>query len=127
MFQVTMMTFDGKKYLGEVSRISLPTADGVRTILTNHMDIVIPIEIGTIKLIGENKTESVAVSEGLFNFKDNEAHIFVRTYEFPYEVDKERALKAKERAEERLKQRLTLKEMQETELALKRALARLRL
>ena len=54
MFELNMLTIDGKKYNGEVSRISLPTSDGIRTILANHMDIVVPIEIGKIRLIREN-------------------------------------------------------------------------
>lgn len=124
--ELKMLTFDGKEYSGDVSRISLPTNDGIRTVLDNHMDIVVPVEIGEVKLITNNKVQVVVVSEGIFNFKDNQAHLLVRTYEFPEEIDAKRAERAKERAEERLEKDLSSKELQATEMALKRALTRLR-
>lgn len=125
MFELNMLTIDDKKYKGEVSRISLPTSDGIRTILANHMDIVVPIEIGQIKLIRENDREEVAVSEGIFKFSDNVAHLFVRTYEFADEIDEERAQRAKERAEQKLETEDTSREMIEAEYALKRAITRI--
>lgn len=125
MFELNMLTIDGKKYTGEVSRVSLPTSDGIRTILANHMDIVVPIEIGQIRLIRENDREEVAVSEGIFKFSDNVAHLFVRTYELADEIDEERALRAKERAEQLLKDTTPSQDMLETELALKRAITRI--
>lgn len=125
MFELNMLTIDGKKYTGEVARISLPTSDGTRTILANHMDIVVPIEIGKIRLIRGNDREEVAVSEGIFKFSDNVAHLFVRTYEFADEIDEERALRAKERAEQLLKDTTPSQDMLEIELALKRAITRI--
>ena len=125
MFELNMLTIDGKKYTGEVSRVSLPTSDGIRTILANHMDIVVPIEIGQIRLIRENEREEVAVSEGIFKFSDNVAHLFVRTYELADEIDEERALRAKERAEQLLKDTTPSQDMLEIELALKRAITRI--
>lgn len=125
MFNLNMLTIDGKKMTDEIKRISLPTSDGVRTILANHMDAVIPVEIGVVRLIYPNVVEEVVVSEGIFNFRDNEAHLFVRTFELASEIDEERASRAKERAEARLQEELDTREMQETELALKRALTRM--
>lgn len=125
MFKLNMLTIDGKKYNGEVSRISLPTSDGIRTILANHMDIVVPIEIGKIRLIRDNSTEEVAVSEGIFKFSDNIAYLFVRTYEFADEIDPERAQRAKERAEKKLGEKETSRDMLEAELSLKRAITRI--
>ncbi len=123
--ELKMVSFDGKEYSGELSRISLPTNDGIRTILNNHMDVVIPVDIGEVKLIDKKESKTVVVSEGMFNFKDNHAQLLVRTYEFPEEIDKNRAARAKERAEIRLQNELSSKELQETELALKRAITRL--
>ena len=123
--ELKMLSFDGKLYSEEYARISLPTNDGIRTILNNHMDVVVPVEIGRVKLINGKETEEVVVSEGIFNFEDNKAQLLVRTFEFTDEIDKDRAERAKERAEKRLKQELTAKELQETELSLKRAITRL--
>ena len=89
------------------------------------MDIVVPIEIGQIRLIRENEREDVAVSEGIFKFSDNAGHLFVRTYEFADEIDTERAERAKERAEQLLKDTTPSQDMLEAELALKRAITRI--
>lgn len=125
MFELTMITVDGKKQKEELARISLPTSDGIRTVLANHMPVVAPIEIGQVVLIRENERETVVVSEGIFNFKDNKAHLFVRTFEYEDEIDEARAQRAKERAEARLQQKLSRQEYLETEAALKRAITRL--
>lgn len=125
MFELTMLTMDGKKTKEEMARISLPTPDGIRTILENHMPAVIPVEIGEVRLINKNESEIVVVSEGVFHFKDNEAYLFVRTFEYADEIDVARAERAKERAERRKAAELTLKELQETEFALKRAITRI--
>ena len=124
--ELKILSFDGKLYSEEYERISLPTNDGIRTILNNHMDVVVPIEIGEVKLINGKETKEVIVSEGIFNFEENKAQLLVRTFEFADEIDKNRAKRAKERAEKRLTKELTGKELQETELSLKRAITRLR-
>jgi len=125
MFELTMLTIDGKRQEEEIERISLPTEDGIRTILENHMSAVIPVTIGKVLLINGDETEEVAVSEGIFNFEDNQAHLFVRTFEFGYEIDQARAERAKKRAEDRLASDLTARELQEAELALQRAISRI--
>ena len=125
--ELKMLSFDGKLYSEEYSRISLPTNDGIRTILNNHMDVVVPVEIGKVKLINGKETKEVVVSEGIFNFENNKAQLLVRTFEFADEIDEARAERAKERAQKRLEQELSVKELQETELSLKRALTRLRM
>lgn len=126
MFELTMLTTDGKKHETEIARISLPTADGIRTILANHMPIVVPIEIGEVLLINGQQSEPVVVSEGIFNFKDNKGHLFVRTFEFAHEIDEARAERAQKRAEARLAQeKLDSRELLELELTLKRAITRI--
>src|SRR5690625_1315463 len=125
MFTLTMITPEGKKHHSEHTRISLPTDDGVRTILENHMDAVIPVEIGIVKLITNKESESVVVSEGIFYFQDNVARLIVRTYEFSEEIDVVRAERARDRAQDKLSKELDTQELHEAELALKRALTRL--
>lgn len=125
MFELTMLTMDGKKQVEEIERVSLPTEDGIRTILANHMPAVIPVKIGKILLIRENDREEVVVSEGIFNFKENQAHLFVRTFEYADEIDQARAERAKKRAEERLASELSTREAREAELALERAITRI--
>jgi F-type H+-transporting ATPase subunit epsilon len=125
MFELTILTIDGKKYTESIPRISLPTSDGIRTILANHMDIVVPVDIGIVRLIRPNEQEDVVVSQGIFYFSDNDAHLFVRTFEFASEIDEERARRAKERAESKLQDQLTSRELAKAQSALQRAITRI--
>ncbi|EFR30625.1 ATP synthase F1 subunit epsilon [Eremococcus coleocola] len=128
-FDLTMITPSGKQESNQIERISLPTEDGIRTVLANHMDIIVPVAIGTITLINDSERKHYAVSEGLFYFKDNQAKLLVRTFEHPEEIDFKRAEEAKERAQQRLnhKEQMSTDDLRRAELALKRALARLSL
>lgn len=125
MFDLILLTMDGKKHEEKLSRISLPTADGVRTILTNHMPAVIPVEIGIVRLIKAGESEIVVISEGIFNFQKNTGQLFVRTFEFIDEIDVARAERAKKRAEEKLEEELSYRDLREAELALQRAITRI--
>lgn len=133
MFQLMILTPEGKIRQVNLRRISIPTSDGIRTILANHMDLVASTDIGHVHLIdvedGSNqiieKKVTIAVSEGIFSFADNQGRLFVRTFEFPDEIDYSRAQRAKERAQERLKIKEHTQQHHEAELALKRALSRL--
>ena len=73
MFNLKIITPKGEYANLEVDRVSLPTSDGVITMLSNHMDLLTPIEIGVMVVKGKAMHEKYAVSQGLFTFKNNEA------------------------------------------------------
>lgn len=81
MFEVQFITPVGDVYESSVKRLSLPTVDGIRTILANHIDTVIPLKSGRVKIIRERDEEMVDISEGLFYFSDNDSRVFVRRFE----------------------------------------------
>ena len=128
-FELTIITPEGKEDKQAVDRLSLPTEDGIRTVLANHMEMVIPVAIGQIKLINPSSVTEYAVSEGLFHFKDNQAKLLVRTFESPKEIDQKRAQEAYERAKDRIEKKKQSKaeeiDFKRAEMALKRAIARL--
>lgn len=127
MFTLKIVT-PTKEYANlEVDRVSLPTSDGVITMLSNHMDLITPIEIGVVVVKVKDQKEKYAVSQGLFTFKDNEASLLVDTIENADEIDFVRAQAAKERAEERIAKKESAEEIKRGELALKRSLVRLSL
>lgn len=80
MFDVKFLTPAGDLYEASAKRLSLPTVDGVRTILANHIETIIPLKSGRVKIIGERDEEYLDISEGLFHFSDNESRIFVRQF-----------------------------------------------
>lgn len=127
MFNLKIVTPKGEYANLEVERVSLPTSDGVITMLSNHMDLLTPIELGIMVVKGKDTREKYVVSQGLFTFKNNEASLLVDTIENSSEIDFARALAAKERAEERIQRKDSAKEIERGEVALKRALMRLSL
>lgn len=111
----------------DLDRVTIPTSDGLITVLSNHMDIITPVNIGILTMIGSDFREEYAVSDGLFTFKDNEASLLVNTIENSKDIDFIRAEQAKMRASEQLKRDLSIEEIKTAELDLKRALVRLSL
>ena len=71
-------------------------------------------------------THIAAVSEGVLKMEHGEALVLVDTIERPEEIDWKRAEAAKERAEERLRQKLSIQEYYNSKAALARAMARLK-
>ena len=67
-----------------------------------------------------------AVSNGFVEMINNRAKLFCLSVERPEEIDIRRAQEAKERAEEQLRQKQSIQEYHMNQLALARAMTRLR-
>ena len=111
----------------DVDAITLPTVDGQRTVLPNHMATVLPLEIGVMFYKVKGEKSIFFLSEGLFTFEENEATVVVNTVENQEEIDFNRAERARERAIERLKSHEESSDLRRAELALKRSVTRLSL
>lgn len=127
MFDLVVLSQYGKMSPHHIKSITLPTSDGIRTILARHMEVYVEVEIGVVVIHTESGKERFAVSEGVFHFKDNQAALIVSTFENEDEIDFIRAKRAYDRAKSALQDEKDMIEMQKQEQALKRALARLNL
>ena len=116
MIKVRFVTPDGLYKEVESSAININTTDGQRGILPNHMPIVLIINISRLETIENGKRVQYATGGGMLYFENNEATILVNSIESQDEIDIERAMSAKQRAEDRLSGKL-----QEENLDLKRA------
>ncbi len=100
----------------EVSQVSLPTKMGEITILPGHVPLVGTLAAGEIEAKKEGNGEEVipmAVSGGFLELHENELTILADTAERADEIDLERAIEARKRAEEMKKnQRKSLDEKQ---------------
>ena len=111
---------------GRVEKIILPLEDGEKAVLAHHENMVIATSIGEIR-ITTSKGELVGVvGEGFVQIVNNRVVLIVDSAEKPEDIDRVRAKEAKIRAEERLRQKESLKEYKQTEASLARALTRLR-
>ena len=114
-FRLQVVSMDGLEYDGEVERIKLRTIHGDLAILARHMNYVTAIGMGTATVVFEDGTERKAACIG-----------GITTWEWGDEIDLERAMEAKKRAEERLQDsNLELVQRVNAEAKLYRALVRI--
>ena len=114
----------------EVDIVTAPGFAGEFGVLANHAPFLSTIKIGTLRYKKDGTEEELMVSGGFCEVSNNKITFLVESAERGHEIDADRALQAKERAEKRL---LQAREQQENfdrtraEAALQRALARLRI
>lgn len=106
--------------------LTIETTEGQQGILPNHMPLVATLVIGKLSTTLDGKREEYALSGGLFYFRDNKAEVLTDAIESKEEIDLNRATQAKDRAEERLKKRKAGTDLIRAEIALKKALNRMR-
>jgi F-type H+-transporting ATPase subunit epsilon len=123
---VSVVTPDGPVYDSDVEMISTRAKTGELGILPGHIPMVAPLEIGAIRLKKDGKTEFIAISGGFLEVRPNQVTVLAQSAEKASDIDIERAVRAKERAEQRMKeQHLEHIEFRRAELALQRAINRL--
>jgi F-type H+-transporting ATPase subunit epsilon len=126
-FSIQVVSLDGQEYTGNVQRIRLRTIDGDVAILAGHTNYCTAIGMGTAELTLEDSTKrSAACIGGMLSVMDGVCRVLPTTWEWDNEIDVERAQRAKDRAEEKLRlQNLSEQEKVRTEAKLYRALVRL--
>lgn len=103
LFKVDFITYLGVYKSIETDKLNIPTSQGRRTILSNHMPIMIPIETGVIETSNNNKLSHYAISTGVLYFENNIAEIVADDVVDVKEIDIDRANNDKLKAQEELK------------------------
>lgn len=125
-FFLTIMASDKVFYKGPSEMIVFPAIDGYQGILPRHESMVTIIAAGEMKFKVDGVWNYAAVSEGFIEVTPDNVVFLADTIELPEEIDIKRAEQAKERAEERLRQKQSMQEYYYTQAALSRAMARLK-
>ncbi|RMG59136.1 MAG: F0F1 ATP synthase subunit epsilon [Deltaproteobacteria bacterium] len=110
----------------EVDEVIAPGFEGEFGVLPDHTPFLTLLEIGVVRFRQGERERKVAVTGGFAEVLDNRVVILARTAELQDEIDVERAKKALERAEAKLKE-LSMDDEQYArfEAKLRRAIARL--
>ena len=116
-------------YRGEITSITCPGAYGEFQVLPEHAPFFTSLEIGRMNFKeAEGEVLWAAVHGGYFEVLDNRVTVLANRAELAQEIDAERCLRAKARAEERLKNWTDRsqddKDVIRAKLALMRALVR---
>ena len=127
-FGLKIISSDRVFYEGRCRKMIVPVPDGGgMEILPHHEDMVIAVVIGEAMLqFEEGEWVNLAVGAGFLEIVNNRVTLLVETAEKPEEIDVRRAEEAKQRAEERLRQKQSIHEYYHSRAALARAMARLK-
>ncbi|WP_373897952.1 F0F1 ATP synthase subunit epsilon [Haloimpatiens sp. FM7315] len=125
--KLTIITPERKLYDGEIKSINTETTEGHIGILPKHAPIIANLK-PTVTVIKDNKGEvkRLFTSSGLMKVEEDNIIVLCDASEWKEEIDFNRAEKAKERAENRLKNREEGLDVNRAEIALCRALVRLK-
>lgn len=90
-------------FSGEIKSITVPGSKGRFQVLKNHAPIISTFDIGMIKVdLPDGKSDHYATAGGTIEVLNNKVLVLADSIELISEIDEERALRAKQRAEERL-------------------------
>ena len=114
-------------YTGRARSLVIPVEDGQKAFLAHHVNTISAIVPGEMRYEDtEGNWTTVAVSSGFMEMINNRGKLFCLTVERPEEIDVKRAQEARERAEEQLRQKQSIQEYHRNQMALARAMTRLR-
>lgn len=126
-FPLTVATPDGMIFDGNVERIKCRTITGDMAILANHCNFCTALGMGEATIVFEDGTrKDAACIGGMLSVMNGECHLLATTWEWEDDIDMDRALRAKQKAEERLATyKQNTKEAKMAEAKLRRALVRI--
>jgi F-type H+-transporting ATPase subunit epsilon len=127
--RLEVVTPSGAKVNEDVDIVNAPGYGGDFGVLANHAPFLSTIKIGTLTYENGNNRESLMISGGFCEVSDNKITFLVESAEVGSEIDVERAMRAKERAEKRLAQAAQQTDnfnRRRAEISLQRAVARLK-
>ena len=114
----------------EVDIVTAPGFAGEFGVLANHAPFLSTIKVGTLHYKKDGNEMELMISGGFCEVSNNKITFLVESAERGHEIDVDRALQAKERAEKRLlqtREQLAKIDRTRAEAALQRALARLKI
>ncbi len=120
-----VVTFEREIFQHLVEYIDIPTQSGPLTIKHNHAPIVTSLLPGVLRYMMDKEEHFIVISAGFMEVNNNTIEILVHHAEKVEEIDLERALQAKLRAEKRLAESTADIDTIRAEAALARANLRL--
>lgn len=109
----------------EAEMVIMRGKEGDLGVLAGHIPLSVVLSYGRLRIMNDGKESVATLFGGFAEVTPNQVTILTQAAEWPEEIDVERATKAKERAEQRLKQSDGSVNIERAELALRRALVRL--
>ncbi|MGX6978703.1 F0F1 ATP synthase subunit epsilon [Vagococcus elongatus] len=128
---IQVVTPDGLVFDGDAGFLVARTPEGEIGIMSNHLPLIVPLAIDSLVIKEERGGKiimTIAVNGGIMEVRDNQVSILADSAEQAGEIDLDRAMRAKERAErnlEKAKKDHHIDNMKRAEVALNRAINRI--
>ena len=124
-FQLEIITPHRIVFSQKVRHVVAPGRTGYFGILANHLPYLTALQIGRIEAESEDGTKLFATSGGYVEVLNNKMTVLAESAEEASEIDIQRAERARERAEQRLKAKDPSTDINRAKAALLRALNRI--
>ena len=124
-FQLEIVTPSRLLVKDSAEEAQIPGLSGYLGILPGHAPLITELAVGVITYKASGTTQTLSVAWGFAEVLPDKVTILAETAERPQEIDVERAQKAKDRAEQRLKSSDLQVDYPRAEDALQRAETRL--
>ncbi|WP_435922759.1 F0F1 ATP synthase subunit epsilon [Paenibacillus sp. DYY-L-2] len=125
-FLLEIVTPEHVVFSQEVEGLSVRGLEGDLGILPGHIPFVTPLQVAPLVVKSGGKSQTIAVHGGFVEVQGDKVIVLAESAELPQEIDVERAIAARERAERRLsasgQDRI---DHRRAELALQRAITRI--
>jgi F-type H+-transporting ATPase subunit epsilon len=108
-----------------VDMVIVRTTEGDIGVMYDHEPTVAPLSIGTLRIVQGETQKVAACSGGFINVEEDKITIITDAAEWAEDIDKARAINAKERAEVRLVQEDKNTDFKRAKVALRRAINRI--
>ena len=124
-FVIKIITPDRVFYEGQADMVEFNTVEGEVGIYKNHIPMTMIIKPGILCITDGDDQKIAALHAGFVEVLPEQTTILAEIIEWPNEIDLGRAEAAKERAEQRIKEKDPKTDMVRAETALLRAMARI--
>lgn len=121
---VSVVTPDGPVLEEDYEMVSCKAETGELGILPGHIPLVAPLSISALRLKKGNSEDLVAISGGFIEVRPDKISVLTPSAEQSDEIDIDRALEAKKRAEKRLAEQKDIDKVR-AQTSLRRAVNRL--
>ena len=125
LFDLRVVTPERVFYEGKVRMVEFNTTEGEIGIDKNHIPLTCIVDPGILTITEPEGPKNAALHAGFAQIMPDKVTILAELIEWPAEIDRERAEKAKERATERLASKSPDIDELRAEIALKKAVCRL--
>jgi len=120
-----IVTPEQMTFRGVVDEVTIPGTEGEFGVLKGHAPLLSSVDFGELSFIRNQQKTRYAVHTGYAEVSSSKVTVLVESAERSDMIDLERAKRAKERAEERLKLPKADVDIERARLALIRAITRL--